>query len=172
MPGPIAEWLGLTRWSDHYEARLGLLLDERVDKVWLALTTPDWLPRWLAPGRIEPKLGGDVAFEFGDSACPMRSTVTALIPGSLIEYAWSRAGERPRPVRWALEPLGPTTRLTLTVAFGASTDVARFMAGWAAHLDMLVAALAGIPIEFPFDVFQGALAAYRAELGAAGAGTH
>jgi uncharacterized protein YndB with AHSA1/START domain len=171
MADPVAEWLGVTRKGDRVEARLEVLLDEHIDQVWIALTTPEWLPKWLAPGRIDLKVGGEATLAFGDSGVPIGSRVTALIPGLLLEYGWSRPGEPERPLRWSLEPVGPNTRLTLSLALPATEDVARSMAGWAAHLDMLVAALAGIPIKFPFDVFHGARANYRKRLLTADAGS-
>ena len=167
MVEPVAELLGVVRSHDRVAARLELLLDEHIDKVWTALTAPDWLPKWLAPGHIDLKVGGEAALDFGDSGLAIGSQVTALVPGLLLEYGWSRPGEPARPLRWSLEPVGPQTRLTLALNLPVADDVARSLAGWAAHLDMLVAALAGIPIKFPFDVFQEARAIYRARLAAA-----
>jgi uncharacterized protein YndB with AHSA1/START domain len=164
MSDPAAELLGFTNRGDRVEARFSLLIDEHVDQVWTALTAPEWLPQWLAPGAVELRLGGAAKLDFGDSGIVIDSAVTALTPGALLEYSWSKPGEPVRPVRWTLEPVGPMTRLTLTLTVPASENVARSCAGWAAHLDMLVAALAGIPIKFPFDVFQAAKATYAERL--------
>jgi uncharacterized protein YndB with AHSA1/START domain len=164
MSEPAAELLGLIGRGDRVEARFSLLIDEHVDRVWSALTAPEWLPQWLAPGSIELRLGGAAKLDFGDSGIVIDSTVTALTPGAVLEYSWSRPGEPVRPVHWSLEPMGPMTRLTLTLTVPASENVARSCAGWAAHLDMLVAALAGIPIKFPFDVFQAARTIYAEKL--------
>jgi len=160
MTEPAAELIGFTARGDRVEASFVLLIDEHIERVWTALTAPDWLPQWLAPGTIELWLGGAVGLDFSDSGGAIDSTVNALTLGAMLEYSWSQPGEPERPMRWQLEPLGPTTRLMLTLNLPATENVARSCAGWAAHLDMLVAALAGIPIKFPIDVFQASRAAY------------
>jgi hypothetical protein len=43
-------------------------------------------------------------------------------------------------------------------------DPARALAGWDAHLEMLAAALEGVPIKFPFQHFQAVRAVHTAEL--------
>jgi uncharacterized protein YndB with AHSA1/START domain len=138
------------------EAELTLLIDEHVDQVWLALTSSDWLPQWLAPGHIETRLGGRVKLDFEASGQTIDSAVTAFRPGGLIEYSWSALGQPEQRLRWALEPIGPTTYVTLSLSLPDEPDAARACAGWAAHLDMLVAALAHIPVKFPVDVFNEA----------------
>jgi hypothetical protein len=50
----------------------------------------------------------------------------------------------------------------LTVRIPENEDIAKTCAGWEAHLAMLMAALEGAPISFPFEVFQAARAAYQA----------
>ena len=57
----------------------------------------------------------------------------------------------------------------LTLTLPASEDVARSCAGWEAHLEMLAAALEGVPIKFPFESFKAAREAYKAQLGLANA---
>ena len=57
-----------------------------------------------------------------------------------------------RPEDWSPE---------LQDAWGDLLDDA---AGWAAHIDMLVAALAGVPIKFPFEVFKGAREVFKTKL--------
>jgi hypothetical protein len=55
-------------------------------------------------------------------------------------------------------------RLVLTLSVPDGEDAGRSAAGWAAHLEMLAAALAGAPIKFPFEVFKAARDSYRAQL--------
>ena len=156
MPVPVAELAALRRRNDRVEAELALLIDEHVDQVWLALTSSDWLPQWLAPGHIDARLGGAVKLDFEVSGQTIDSVVTAFKPGVLIEYSWSGAGQSEQRLRWTLEPIGPTTYVTLSLSLPNESDVARACAGWAAHLDMLVAALAHVPVKFPLDVFNEA----------------
>lgn len=44
--------------------------------------------------------------------------------------------------------------LTLTLWIPEGEDAARACAGWDAHLEMLAAALEGVPINFPFEHFK------------------
>lgn len=160
------ELTGFTRQGDCIGARLTALIDDHIERVWAALTEPSELVQWLAPGAIALRPGGAVKLDFADSGIVIDSRVTKIERPRLLEYSWSGPGEPDRPLRWELEPVGPMTRLTLTLTMPASEDVARACAGWAAHLEMLIAALAGIPIKFPFEVFKAAREAYRARLAA------
>ena len=148
------------------EARMGVTLDNHQDEVWSALTESQLLPQWLAPGQIDPRVGGAVRLDFGDSGVVVSSAVSAIDPQRLLEFSWSGPGEPMRPVRFELEPLGPVTRLTLTLTVPGAEDVGRSAAGWAAHLEMLACALAGVPIKFPFDLFKAARDHFRAHLAA------
>jgi len=152
-------------------AEFRLTLDNPLHEVWAALTEPGWLAQWLAPGEIELRPGGAARVDFGESGGTIESRVTAFEPQRLLEYSWSTPGEPERPLRWWLEPIGPTTLLTLSLTVPADEDAGRAAAGWAAHLEMLQTALIGVPTKFPFEVFRVARDAYReqvAQLRAAG----
>lgn len=164
MTEPSFEPAAFTRSGDRIEARLTFTLDDHVEAVWAALTEPQQLLQWLAPGEIEPRLGGQAKLSFQDSGVAIDSEVTAFEPHHRLEYSWSSPGEPLRPVRFDLEPLGPMTRLTLTLSLPAGENMPRSCAGWSAHLEMLAAALAGIPIKFPFQLFKSATAGYQAQL--------
>ena len=69
-------------------------------------------------------------------------------------------------MRWELTPEGDETRLDLTLSVPAGEDPGRACAGWEAHLEMLLAALEGVPIKFPFESFKAAREAYRAKVAA------
>jgi len=145
-------------------ATFRLTLDNHLEEVWAALTEPAWLARWLAPGEIDLRDGGIVRLDFGESGATIDSQVTALEPHRLLEYSWSSPGEPARPLRWELEPVGPTTLLTLSLTVPADEDAGRAAAGWAAHLEMLQIALVGMPAKFPFEVFKVAREAYREQV--------
>jgi uncharacterized protein YndB with AHSA1/START domain len=138
------------------------------DAVWRLMTEPAGLSQWLAPGRIEPRLGGAVRLDFADSGTVIDSAVTAFEAGRLVEFSWSRPGEPARPVRFEIAPDADGTALTLSVRTPDGGDPARACAGWEAHLAMLEAALAGAPIPFPFEVFKAAREAYRPVVAALG----
>ena len=148
------------------ECVLALDLEQRVAAVWQALTGADALPQWLAPGTIEPRPGGAVRIAFEVSGEAIDSRVTVWEPESRLAYAWSSAGQPPRPVEWRLTPTPAGTTLDLRVAVPADEDAARAFAGWSAHLQMLGAYLAGAPIGFPVQHFRTVRDALGAQLAA------
>jgi uncharacterized protein YndB with AHSA1/START domain len=147
-------------------ARFAVTLDHAADAVWAALTGPASFALWLAPGEIDPRPGGVVKLNFPDSGIVIDSTISAFEAGRVLEYSWSGPGEPLRPIRFELEQDGAVTRLVVILSVPADEDAARTAAGWAAHLEMLTAALAGAPIKFPFEVFKAAREDYRARLAA------
>ena len=56
--------------------------------------------------------------------------------------------------------------LTLGVRVPVGEDAAKACAGFEAHLDMLAAALEGVAVRFPFDVYQQARKAYAEQVAA------
>ena len=155
-----------TRHGDDVVAALRVTLDACLDEVWTALTAPERLPQWLAPGMIELRQGGRAQLAFADSGIVVDSIVMAVEPLHLLEYSWSGPGEPLRPVRWVLEAIGARARLDLTLTLPVGEDVARATAGWAAHLEMLAAVLAGAVMRFPVPTFQTSRAAYGEQLAA------
>ena len=131
--------------------------------VWAMLTVPQRLAEWLAPGTIELRQGGAAKLNFTDSGTVIDSTVSAFDAPRLIEYSWSSPGQPSRPVRWETQAInaGSGTRLTLIVGVPQGEDIARACAGWEAHLMMLMAAIEGVPIKFPFERFKTTREAYK-----------
>lgn len=160
-PGDLAR---ITRAPDGWRARFDRAFTQSPSDVWTALTDPAWLPQWLAPGAIELHVGGRARLDFVDSGIVIDSAVTLCDPVHLLEYSWSRPDEPVRPLTWTLTALMDGCRLTLTLGLPEGEDVARSCAGWDAHLDMLAAALEGVPIKFPFETFKAAREAYKARL--------
>lgn len=164
MSDPACLTARFTSTGDTTHVDFSLTLDNHLEEVWVALTEPAWLAAWLAPGNIELRIGGAAKLDFVDSGVMIDSKVTAVAPQRVLEYSWSSPGEPLRPIRWELEPIGPTTLLTLRLSVPANEDVARAAAGWAAHLEMLLTALIGVPTRFPFEVFKAARDAYREQI--------
>lgn len=155
----------IEKTSDRVSVTLTRHLDHSAARLWTFLTDPTLLPQWLAPGEIEPRAGGRARLDFADSGTVIDSAVSEYDPGAVLEYSWSSPGEPPRPVRWSLDIEGPEAcRLTLRLTCPADEDAGRSAAGWEAHLEMLAAALEGVPIRFPFERFKAAREAYRARL--------
>lgn len=155
-----------TREGDKVVVRFRLTLDNHVEDVWAALTRSDRLPQWLAPGEIEPREGGAARLDFGDSGIVIESRVATFEPPHVLQYSWSGPWEAERPLRWEIEPLGAGCVLTLTLTTPAADDPDRAAAGWAAHLEMLAAALAGVPIHFPYQLFKAARESYAPQVAA------
>ncbi len=147
-----------------WEVRLTRHLTHNLAQVWEMLTVPAKLVEWLAPGEIELRVGGAARLDFGDSGIIIDSQVSACEPPNVLEYSWSGPGEPLRPVRWTLQPDGDSTRLELRLSLPEDENVARSAAGWEAHLQMLLAALEGVPIKFPFERFKASRDAYSEQL--------
>jgi uncharacterized protein YndB with AHSA1/START domain len=154
-----------TRTAETTTAQFSLTLDNHLQDVWAELTESERLPRWLAPGKIDLRVGGSARLDFPEGGL-IYSTVTAMEPLRLLAYSWSVPGEPERPLRWELEPIWPMTRLTLRLTVPNPEDAARAAAGWAAHLEMLWAALMGTPTKFPYAAFKAARQAYGDQLAA------
>ena len=110
--------------------------------------------------------GGAARLDFADSGTVIDSQVSAFEPGRVLEYSWSSPGQPLRPVRWEIAAAGEATALTLIQRTPLDEDPGRACAGWEAHLEMLQAALEGVPIKFPFESFKAARDAYRPKVAA------
>jgi uncharacterized protein YndB with AHSA1/START domain len=155
------ELADLTRGPDFIVGHMGRRFGQPPAAVWRTMAEPASLPLWLAPGRIEQKLGGAVRLDFEGSGTVIESELLAFEAGTMLEFSWSQPGEPLRPVRWDLAADGAGSRLTVTIKTPLSEDPGRACAGWEAHMAMLAAALAGAPIGFPFEVFKAAREGYR-----------
>jgi len=151
--------------GDQYVARLERQIDHPPADVWAMLTDPARFVDWLAPGEIELIEGGAARLNFVDSGIVIDSRVTACEAERVLEYSWSGPGEPERPVRYEITSTEPgACCLTLTLTAPDDEDMARSAAGWEAHLMMLLAALEGVPIKFPFERFQSTREAYNQQL--------
>ena len=151
----------ITRLTGTFEAKLERYLEHDKASVWAMLTEPEKMIDWLAPGEIELRKGGAAKLNFTDSGIVIDSIVTEFDPPQLLEYSWSGPGEPARPIRWEISDEGEGTKLTLTLTCPDDEDIARSCAGWEAHLMMLLAAIEGVPIKFPFERFQSTREAYN-----------
>lgn len=147
--------------GDDLEARLERFFAHDQDTVWRMLTDATALPQWLAPGSIELSVGGAVQIDFADSGRTIESVVLQLDRPRLLEYSWSSGDGPVRPLRWELGATEGGTQLVLTLRLPSGEDIAKACAGFDAHLEMLAAALEGVPIRFPVDYFLDACKAYK-----------
>lgn len=162
MDGSSAVTGVISRLDDGFEARLERVFGHGRNAVWRMLTDPQALPQWLAPGVIELRIGGMVDIDFADSGTTIGSTVLELDPPRLLAYSWSSGTEPERPLRWELDAAEEGTRLVLTLRLPAGEGVAKACAGFDAHLEMLAAALEGVPIRFPLAHYLERRRAYDA----------
>lgn len=131
------------------------------EQVWQMLTDSVCLGQWLAPGSLEPRKGGRILVDFGNSGTPIDCHIQAWEPNRLLSYSWS-AGDAPeRPLTWELRPLDEGTLLALTLSLPLDDLVAISCAGWDSHLEMLMAALEGISISFPAARFREARSVFE-----------
>lgn len=156
----------LHRVEGGIEGRLERRFVHHRDEVWRMLTEPEKFAQWLAPGSIEPRVGGTVRIDFSDSGTVIDSTIQEFDPPHLLVYSWSSGAAPIRPLRWQLDEVATGTRLLLSVRLPAAEDAAKACAGFEGHLEMLAAALEGAPIKFPVDLFLAARGGYRKLLGA------
>lgn len=134
-------------------------------QMWRMLTDAEAVAQWIASGTVDAHKGGRIHIDFQDSGTVIDSEVLECEPHKLFAYSWSSGDEPQRPLRWELDDVEGGTRLVLTVKVPAGEDAARACAGFEGHLEMLAGAIEGVPIQFPFDLFVKARAAYNAQLG-------
>jgi uncharacterized protein YndB with AHSA1/START domain len=158
----------LRRVNGNLQGQFERMVEHDQQTVRRVLTEPGRLAEWLAPGTIELHLGGTAKLNFIDSRTVIDSMITAFDPPRLIEYSWSSGDDPLRPVRWETSPADSGTHLSLTITLPQNEDIARACAGWEAHLMMLLAALEGVPIKFPFEHFKRTREAYKAKLASLG----
>ncbi len=152
------------RTANGSEGRLTRHFAHPRDAVWALLTESAGIARWIAPGTLEPREGGRVHIDFGDSGIIIDSRVTAFEPPSHLAYSWSSGDEPDRPLDWHLAESGGGTTLTLTVTLPEGEDISKACAGFDAHLEMLAAALEDVPLKFPFQTYLDARKTYQAQL--------
>lgn len=151
----------IQRTENDIEGRIERHFPHPPEALWQMLTEPQAIAQWLAPGTIDLRLGGRVHIDFGDSGVVIDSTVLALEPLQELSYSWSNGDDPERPLRWRLARTETGTDLVLTVTLPAAEDIAKACAGFEAHLEMLAAALEGVPIHFPFQLYLARRGAYQ-----------
>jgi uncharacterized protein YndB with AHSA1/START domain len=134
--------------------RIQRLLPGTVERVWAWLTESDLRRQWLAAGPMELRVGGAVELvwrndELAGGADPrpagfeaehrLSSQVTRLDPPRLLAFGWG-GGD----VTFELEAQGAEVLLTVTHRrLVERASLLNVSAGWHAHLDVLVARMAG-----------------------------
>jgi uncharacterized protein YndB with AHSA1/START domain len=77
--------------NDHEdEVRFETELDAPPEKVWRALTVPEFVARWLMPNDIEPKKGH--AFRLRSADGDIECEIVEASPPGLLSYSWREQG--------------------------------------------------------------------------------
>jgi uncharacterized protein YndB with AHSA1/START domain len=106
------------------------------EELWDALTSPERLAGWLAPGSVGSGAGTDIRLDFGEGGI-VTGRVVRWEPPSVLEYEWHFDGETESVVRFELFPAGEGTLLVLDHRALAAGHAAGYGAGWHAHLASL-----------------------------------
>lgn len=142
--------------------RLERRLTATPEEIWPLLVDPEEVSTWLAALAIEPRVGGTYTLSFENTAAVSRGHITAFEPPTLLEYRWHEGAELESLVRFELRAAdaGATDLvLTHTLLRGAA-DLHEYAAGWHAHLDLLVARLAGRAADWDWIRFNDLMSAY------------
>jgi uncharacterized protein YndB with AHSA1/START domain len=142
-PGP-ASGAQVRKDGENWTLILVRELRHSPEKVWQALTEPAHLHEW-APFDVDRSLGtvGATVKLTTVGAPALRvseTTVTRADAPRVLEYKWGDFD-----IRWELEPLGGSTRLTLWTNI-AQRFIAMGAAGWHICFDVLDHLLGGVPI--------------------------
>ena len=121
------------------------LYSQSTSAVWRALTDPELIARWWAPGDVRPVVGHRFELDMGQWGT-QPCEVVEVQPERLLKYRFS-VGRLDTIISWRLTPEGSGTRLTLThEGFNLDTPMGRealagMKPGWPRVLERLDAVL-------------------------------
>jgi uncharacterized protein YndB with AHSA1/START domain/cell division protein FtsB len=143
---------------NEHAVRFERLLPATPEKVWEYLTDPQQVKQWLAAASIEPRIGGRIELKFDVDEMPERKEKGANIHGLIgwyepqrgVSYSWiDDSSGVESVVAFELTPKGNQTLLVVTHSRLPKSRMHEFMAGWHAHLDVLIARLSNLaPPDF------------------------
>lgn len=115
---------------------------QSIEKVWLAVTTPEHLGQWFpSPVEIDLRAGGSMQFEaFGGTPAASGTVEVVEIPRKLT-FTWGT--DR---LTFDLAPDGDGTTFALTHSFDDRSGAPSFATGWELCLVGLRSVLAGTPL--------------------------
>ncbi len=116
---------------EHQQLTFERLYNAPTERVWKALTNIDQMRQWYFPmlEAFEPRIGFETEFDVHHNGkiYPHIWKVTEVIENQAIAYSWRYGGYPGNSVvRFALEPIGNQTKLTLTHTFTESFEADRF----------------------------------------------
>lgn len=148
--------------------RLERRLAATPEEVWPLLVEPGEVATWLAQLAIEPRVGGIYTLTFENMPSVSRGHITAIEPPTLLEYRWNEGEAIESLVRFELRAAdAEATDLTLThTLLHGAADLHEYAAGWHAHVDLMIARLAGRAAAWDWVRYNDLLATYRGETAA------
>jgi uncharacterized protein YndB with AHSA1/START domain len=129
------------------------------EELWDALTSPERLARWLAPGTVGDGADSTVRLDFGEGGV-VTGRVLHWEPPSVLEFEWRFAGETESVVRFELSSSDEGTHLVLDHRALAAEHATGYGAGWEAYLASLSDHLEGRSGSWD-ERFAAALPRYR-----------
>ena len=143
----------LARRIDANTVCLERLLPLPPARAWAYLTESSLMATWLAPGTVEPRVGGRVELKFEPDDSPRRDRPGARIegqvgryePATALSYGWvdPKTPAGASEVAFTLEPRGEATLLRITHGKVAEAGLSSVAAAWHTHAELLLAHLAG-----------------------------
>ena len=133
------------------------------EEIWPLLVEPAEVATWLADLTIEPRVGGAYTLTFRTMEAVSRGHIIVFEPPTRLEYRWHEGETIESVVRFELRAVGAeATDLLLThrLLHGAA-DLHMYAAGWHAHLDVLIARLAGRATDWDWERYFALRAVYR-----------
>lgn len=164
--------------------RLERLLPGPIERVWAYLTEPELRGSWLASGKMDLFVGGQVEHIFHNNALTeidapppakyeryggvvhfVGGRILVCEPPNLLSYVWpEEKGASDSEVTFELSNEGDKVRLVLTHSKLTSRgDVVGVSGGWHAHVDILAARLAGETPHGFWSMFNRLEAEYEAK---------
>ncbi len=161
-PSPLSAAPG--QFTAPGEVRFVRTLPGPIERVWDYLTDPEKRGRWLARGRIEPRVGGENYLEFHNTqlsgqpetvpakyaencqdGCNFSGRITRWEPPRVFAHTWTEVDGLASEVTFELTPDGENVTLLLVHRrLGENRDVmVSVSAGWHTHLAIFGAKLAG-----------------------------
>ena len=160
LSGPAGQFTGPG------EVRFVRTLPGPIERVWEFLADPDKRGRWLAVGRIEPRVGGENYLEFHNTklsgqaetvpqeyaadcqdGCGFSGRITRWEPPRVLAHTWAESDGVASEVTFELTPDGANVTLLLVhrrLGKDRNTLIS-VSAGWHTHLAILGAKLADQP---------------------------
>jgi uncharacterized protein YndB with AHSA1/START domain len=132
-----------------------------MDELWAGLTDGQRLGSWLAPGSIDPLIGGAARIDFEGEGGSVTGVVTEHDPPHRLAYTWLIAGEPESTVEWSLHAEVDATRLILIHRALPGSMAAGYGAGWHAYLDRLQAVAEGSEVPDWDRRYEDLLPGYR-----------